>query len=57
MVRTINKRFSNSTGEEEKTWFCEKIKRKISLRKKCNRERRNEPEKCWGANTCNKITK
>ena len=46
MVRTINQRFSNITGEEEKTWFCEKIKREISLRKKYNRERRNEPEKC-----------
>ena len=32
MVRTINKRFSNITGEEEKPWFCEKIKREISIR-------------------------
>ena len=46
MVRTINKRFSNITGEEEKPWFCEKIKREISIRKKYNRERRNEPDKC-----------
>ena len=48
MVRTINKIFSNITGEEEKPWFCEKIKREISIRKKYNRERRNEQEKCWG---------
>ena len=27
LVRTINKRFSNITGEEEKTWFCEQINR------------------------------
>ena len=27
MVGTINKRSSNITGEEAKTWFCEKIKR------------------------------
>ena len=27
MVRTINKRFSNISGEEEKPWFGEKIKR------------------------------
>ena len=46
MVRTINKGFSNITGEEEKPWFCEKIKREISLRKKYNQERRNEPDKC-----------
>ena len=46
VVRTINKRLSNITGEEEKTWFCEKIKREISIRKKYNRERRNEPDKC-----------
>ena len=31
MMRTINKRFSNITDEEEKTWFCEKIKREISI--------------------------
>ena len=29
MVRTINKRFSNITGEEEKPWFVEKIKSEI----------------------------
>ena len=29
MVRTINKRFSNITGEEEKSWFGEKIKKKL----------------------------
>ena len=46
MVRTINKRFSNISGEEEKPWFGEKIKREISIRKKYNRERRNEPDKC-----------
>ena len=58
MVRTINKRYSNITGEEEKTWFCEKIKRGISIRKKYNRERRNEQDKCkremLGKNTSNK---
>ena len=46
MVRTLNKRFSNITGEEKKTWFYEKIKREISLGKKYTRERRNEPGKC-----------
>ena len=46
MVRTINKRFSNITGEEEKPWFGEKIKREISIRKKYNRERINVPDKC-----------
>ena len=46
MVRTINKRFSNITGEEEKQWFGEKIKREISIRKIYNRERRNGPDKC-----------
>ena len=46
MVRTINKRFLNITGEEEKPWFCEKIKREISIRKKYNREIRNEQDKC-----------
>ena len=48
MVRIINKRISNITGEEEKTWFCEKINRENSVRKKYNRERRNELDKCKG---------
>ena len=46
MVKTINKRFSNITGEKEKPWFGEKRKKEISIRKKYNRERRNEPDKC-----------
>ena len=46
MVRTINKIFSNITGEEEKSWFGEKIKKEICIRKKYNREKRNEPDKC-----------
>ena len=46
MVRTINKRFLIITGEEEKAWFCEKIKREISLRKKYNRKIRNETDRC-----------
>ena len=46
MVITINKIFLNITSEEEKPWFGEKIKREISIRKKYNRERRNEPDKC-----------
>ena len=44
MVRTINKRFSNITGEEEKSWFVDF--KKMYVRKKYNRERRNEPDKC-----------
>ena len=58
MVRTINKIFSNITGEEEKPWFCEKIKRDICIRKTYNRERRNEQDQCkremLGKNTWNK---
>ena len=46
MVRTINKRFSIITSEEEQPWFCVKIKREISIRNKFNRERRNDPNKC-----------
>ena len=38
--------FSNITGDEEKPWCCEKIKREMSIRKKYNRERRNAPVKC-----------
>ena len=32
--------------KKKKTWFCEKIKPEISIRKKYNRERRNEQDKC-----------
>ena len=46
MVRTIKKRFSNIIDEEEKPWFDEKIKSEISIRKKYNRKRRNEPDIC-----------
>ena len=46
MARTINKIFSHITSEEEKPWFGDKIKRKISIRNKYNRERKNELNKC-----------
>ena len=46
MVRTINKRFSIITSEEQQPWFCVKIKKEISIRNKYNRERRNDPNKC-----------
>ena len=38
MVRTVSKRLSNIAGEEDKPWFCEKIKIEINLRKKYNME-------------------
>ena len=39
-MRTINKLFSCITGEEEKTWSDEKIKREISIRNKQQRKKK-----------------
>ena len=50
MVRTINKRFSNITDEEEKSWFSEKRKKEIVNTLRGKKKHDTKEEKLYDTN-------